>query len=75
MPIDKYFKGSGDDVMSSMQKQYGDKKGKSVFYATAQKTGMKPGTAKNAEPIKSPKAPSAGKERKPESRKRGNIKR
>ncbi len=42
MPISKYFKGSGEKVMSSMAKEYGAKKGKAVFYATANKTGMKP---------------------------------
>lgn len=42
MPIAKYFKGHGDEVMSSMKKQYGSKKGKSVFYATANKQGLAP---------------------------------
>lgn len=42
MPIGKYFKGHGDEVMSNMKSQYGDKKGESVFYATANKKGMKP---------------------------------
>lgn len=42
MPIDKYFKGDGNDVMDKMQKSYGAKKGKQVFYATANKKGMKP---------------------------------
>jgi len=42
MPISKYFNGGGDKVMSSMKKEYGDKKGESVFYATANKKGMKP---------------------------------
>ncbi len=42
MPIDKYFKGSGEKVMTNMTKEYGPKKGKSIFYATANKTGMKP---------------------------------
>ena len=43
MPISKYYKGSGEKVMKSMTKRYGAKKGKSVFYATANKQGMKPG--------------------------------
>ncbi len=47
MPVDKYYKGSGDKVMSSMKEEYGDKTGESVFYATANKTGMKPGNPKN----------------------------
>lgn len=37
MPIDKYYGGSGDDVMRDMTKRYGTKRGKHVFYATAQK--------------------------------------
>jgi len=35
MPISGYYKGSGNKVMSSMKKRYGAKKGKQVFYATA----------------------------------------
>lgn len=42
MPIGEYFKGRGETVASSMQKKYGDR-WKEVFYATANKTGMKPG--------------------------------
>ncbi len=37
MPLSKYFKGSGEKVMRSMKSQYGEKKGESVFYATANK--------------------------------------
>lgn len=37
MPLSKYFKGSGEKVMSSMKKEYGEEKGKQVFYATANK--------------------------------------
>jgi len=45
MPIGEYFKGSGRKVMESMRTKYGDKKGKSVFYATANKKPMfKPDT-------------------------------
>lgn len=42
MPIKKYFGGHGEDVMSDMTKRYGAKKGKSVFYATANKKGQNP---------------------------------
>jgi len=42
MPINKYYGGHGDSVMKEMTKRYGDKKGKSVFYATANKKGLKP---------------------------------
>lgn len=40
MPLSKYFKGSGEKVMRSMKKKYGEKKGKQVFYATANKKDM-----------------------------------
>lgn len=46
MPISKYFKGHGDEVMQSMKKTYKDpKKAKSVFYATANKRKQKPSGA------------------------------
>ena len=37
MPISKYFSGHGTEVMKNMTKEYGAKKGKQVFYATANK--------------------------------------
>lgn len=37
MPVSKYFEGHGKKVMKSMKEQYGAKKGKQVFYATANK--------------------------------------
>ena len=37
MPLDKYFKGKGDEVKKNMQREYGGKKGKQVFYATINK--------------------------------------
>jgi hypothetical protein len=37
MPLSKYFSGSGEKVMRNMKQQYGEKKGKSIFYATANK--------------------------------------
>jgi len=39
-PINEYYKGSGDKVMANMKKEYGDKGGERVFYATANKKGM-----------------------------------
>ena len=42
MPLYKYFGGKGEGVMADMQKRYGEKKGKSVFYATANKKGQSP---------------------------------
>lgn len=48
MPVEKYFGGHGGEVMSNMVKQYGAKKGKSVFYATANKKGDKMAAAKKA---------------------------
>lgn len=46
MPITDYFKGKGKKVMKSMKSRYGDKKGESVFYATANK--RKQGKKKSA---------------------------
>lgn len=43
MPLNKYFKGHGEEVMSKMKKRYGPEKGKSVFYATANKRGLDTG--------------------------------
>lgn len=45
MPLSKYYKGKGENVMKSMKKKYGDKKGKSIFYATAKKQGLDTGMA------------------------------
>lgn len=42
MPLSKYFKGDGPEVMASMQKRYGAEEGKRVFYATANARGMAP---------------------------------
>jgi len=42
MPISKYFKGHGSEVMSGMKKKYGEEEGKKVFYATANKRNMGP---------------------------------
>jgi hypothetical protein len=42
MPVSEYYKGSGKKVMASMKKKYGASRGKEVFYATANKQGMKP---------------------------------
>lgn len=41
MPVGAYYKGKGNKVMRSMQKRYGAKQGKRVFYATANKRGLK----------------------------------
>jgi len=41
MPINKYFKGHGDEVMRNMEKEYGPEQGKRVFYATANKRKKK----------------------------------
>lgn len=40
MPLSKYFGGHGESVMKSMQKKHGAKKGKQIFYATANKRGQ-----------------------------------
>ena len=41
MPLSKHYKGRGAEVMASMKKQYGAKKGKRVFYATENKSKSK----------------------------------
>lgn len=35
MPIDRYYHGHGDEVMADLVRRHGKKKGKEVFYATA----------------------------------------
>lgn len=47
VPISKYFKGHGSQVLANMKKEYGSKKGKRVFYATANKKHL---TAKDNPP-------------------------
>ena len=42
MPLDRYYKGHGEEVMADMKSRYGDEKGERVFYATANAKGMKP---------------------------------
>ena len=42
MPISKHYGGSGEKVMSSMKKQYGEEKGERVFYATENKQKQHP---------------------------------
>ena len=46
MPISGYFKGHGEEVMANMKKEYGGKKGEQVFYATANKKGVRPKSMK-----------------------------
>lgn len=43
IPIYKYFKGHGKEVMADMKAKHGDKAGEREFYATANARGMKPG--------------------------------
>jgi len=40
MPVSAYYGGHGKKVMRDMKERYGAKKGKSVFYATANKRGQ-----------------------------------
>lgn len=37
MPLSKHYGGHGEKVMRAMKKEYGDKKGEQVFYATENK--------------------------------------
>ena len=46
MPIHEYYGGKGERVMRTMVKRYGAKKGKQVFYATANKQHLKPAKKK-----------------------------
>jgi len=55
MPISKYYGGHGSEVMQNMQSEYGAKKGKSVFYATANKRGQNPGDSKAVAGLKKAK--------------------
>lgn len=48
MPVSKYFKGHGLEVMKNMLSQYGKKKGKQVFYATANARKKKPNAKKSS---------------------------
>jgi hypothetical protein len=41
MPLDKYFKGKGRKVMAAMRKEYGEKRGESIFYAKVNKMKSK----------------------------------
>ena len=48
MPVSEYYKGSGSKVMSNMKREYGEKEGERVFYATANKRIMnRPGKKKS----------------------------
>ena len=40
MPISKYYKGKGKEVMRKMKEMYGEKRGEEIFYANAKKMGM-----------------------------------
>ena len=42
MPVSEYFKGHGSKVLGDMKARYGEEKGESVFYATANKRKMNP---------------------------------
>lgn len=48
MPLSRYFRGKGEKVMAAMKKEYGDKKGEEVFYATANKKKPKRRVKKKA---------------------------
>lgn len=47
MPISEYYGGHGNEVMGNMQREYGSKEGKRVFYATANKRGQGRGKKKS----------------------------
>lgn len=59
MPINKYYKGKGAQVMSDMKERYGEKQGERAFYATANKRGLTP--SGSSAPAKAKKMGKAGK--------------
>ena len=42
MPLSEYFKGDGRKVLADFVRRYGEKRGKRLFYATANKRGLAP---------------------------------
>jgi ribosomal protein L9 len=42
VPIGSYYGGDGREVMAGMARRYGRKKGKRIFFATANKRGQRP---------------------------------
>jgi len=42
MPLSEYFKGDGKKILADFVKRYGEKRGKRIFYATANKRGLAP---------------------------------
>ena len=42
VPLSEYFKGDGRKVLADFVKRYGEKRGKRIFYATANKRGLAP---------------------------------
>ena len=73
MPIGSYYKGHGSEVMANMTKEYGAKKGKAVFYATANKKRMKPTSYLPKGATQSPKG-DLGLRRQAEARRVGGFK-
>lgn len=43
MPKSAYYGGHGKRVLARMKARYGPEKGERIFYATAEKHGLKPG--------------------------------
>lgn len=50
MPVSRYFKGKGSEVMSNLKDEYGAEKGEHVFYALANKKHQKPVADEGAKP-------------------------
>jgi hypothetical protein len=48
VPVSAYFKGHGSAVLADMIRRHGKKRGKEIFYATANKRGMTPDDRKKA---------------------------
>lgn len=52
MPESAYYGGHGDKVKRAMTRRYGPKKGREVFYATANKHGQKPGQSRRKDMLR-----------------------
>jgi hypothetical protein len=71
MPLAKYFRGKGQEVMSDMQNRYGGEEGKRVFYATANsKPGMKPDASAEPSGQPSPRQRAAPPETNPKGKRK-----
>jgi hypothetical protein len=57
MPLDKYFKGRGRQVMDKLKSAHGEKAGEREFYATANARGLNPSDNDGDEAPAKPRPP------------------